>query len=221
MAESIGAAAAVATPSPMPADAIDADTSSPASSTSAAGSARVATPPPSASPSSPSAWPPSPSPSAAASPHHPHPAATAQVSIDFLVNSRRHAPPLPVPLRAPPGWAGRPTGPMRAASFPFPCLGPCGVVCSAGTLAQPFRDYQMAGSRGEWQRMCRACYGRMRARDLWGRARALAAYAVLARALLSARVRAVERVWAHGGVGYLCVRDHFEACVHVQKQRCL
>ena len=113
--------------------------------------------------------------------------------------------------RVPPEWAGQPAGPMREASFPFPCVGSCGAMCAAGTLAQPYRDYNMAGSRGEWQRICRACCGRMRARVRWGKIRAHAAYAVLARALLSAQGRALERRYAPGGAGYVYARDDFEA----------
>ena len=53
----------------------------------------------------------------------------------------------------------------------------------------------MAGSRAEWQRMCRACYGRVRARVRWDAVRrALTAYSLLARALLSAQARAAEPV---------------------------
>ena len=115
--------------------------------------------------------------------------------------------------RVPRDWAGRPFGPMLAASFPFPCVGPCGAVCAAHTLAQPYRDRDMAGSRSEWQRMCPACCGapRMCARARWGKVRARVPYGVLARALLSARARAAERVYAPGGAGYVLVRDEFEA----------
>ena len=82
---------------------------------------------------------------------------------------------------------------------------------------QPFRDYNMAGSRAEWQRMCRACYGRVRARVRWDAVRrALTAYSLLARALLSAQARAAERVYAPGGAGYVLARDDFEA--RAQKQ---
>lgn len=112
--------------------------------------------------------------------------------------------------RVPPEWAGQPAGPMREASFAFPCVGPCGAMCAAGTLAQPYRDYNMASSRGEWQRMCSACW-RTRARHRWGQVRVHVAYAVLARTLLSAHARAAERAYAPGGAGYVHARDDFEA----------
>ena len=122
--------------------------------------------------------------------------------------------------RVPPEWAGQPAGPMREASFPFPCVGPCGAICAAGTLAQPYRDYNMAGSRGEWQRICRACCGRMRARVRWDNIRrALTAYSLLAHALLPAQARAAKRAYAPGGAGYMYARDDFEACVHARKQQ--
>ena len=138
MTESVGAAAAVAPPSTVPTDALDVDGASPSSSTSAAGSAR-ALPLATGPPSSPSASGPSP-PTAPPSPISP-PTPAPPLDMGVLRNWQQQRP-LP-PLRAqsarvPPEWAGRPFGPMRAASYPFPCAGPCGAVCAAGTHAQPF-----------------------------------------------------------------------------------
>ena len=50
-----------------------------------------------------------------------------------------------------------------------------------------------------------------RARARWGKIRAHAVYAVLARALLSAHMRAAERLYAPGGAGYVHAREDFEA----------
>ena len=92
------------------------------------------------------------------------------------------------------------------------CLLACRRVCAAGTLAQPFRDSTLGG-RGEWQRMCRPCWLRMRVRALWSVARrAHSSYVarVLARGLLRALARASERVYAPGGIGFMHVRDEFD-----------
>ena len=69
-------------------------------------------------------------------------------------------------------------------------------------MAQPHRDYGIAGV-GSWQRMCRMCWLRQRARALWAKAR------VLVRGLLRAHARAAERVYAPGGIGFVRARDEF------------
>ena len=116
MTESVGAAASVAPPSTVPTDALDVDGASPSSSTSAAGSAR-ALPLATGPPSSPSASGPSP-PTAPPSPISP-PTPAPPLDMGVLRNWQQQRP-LP-PLRAqsarvPPEWAGRPSGPMRAAA---------------------------------------------------------------------------------------------------------
>ena len=124
------------------------------------------------------------------------------------------------PRPVPPGWDGRPYGPMRTAVFSFPCVGACRRVCAAGTLAQPHRDVSVAGP-GAWQRMCRACYLPLRARALWAKARrAHSSYVarVLARGLLRAYARATERAYAPGGIGYAHVRDDFVERAHKQQR---
>ena len=112
--------------------------------------------------------------------------------------------------QVPPGWDGRPCGAMRTTRFGFTCVGPCGRVCAAK------RD--VAGP-GAWQRMCRACCLRLRARALWAKARRAHYVArVLARGLLRAYVRATERVYAPGGIGYVRARDDFEERAHKQQR---
>ena len=115
--------------------------------------------------------------------------------------------------RVPPEWAGRPSGPMRAASYPFPCAGPCGAVCAAGTHAQPFRDYNMAGSLPAAGPNGSACAARATGACARGSAGTLCA--ARSRRILYWRARScrrkAERVYAPDGAGYVHARDDFEA----------
>ena len=138
--------------------------------------------------------------------------ARVQTTLNFWQQTQQRQ-----PRRVPVGWNGAPCGPTRSATHSFPCIGPCGRMCEAGTLAQPFFDAALTASthreqQRKWQRMCSACYVRERAKALWAKGRRCArAYGVLARGLLQALARATERVYAPGGIGFVQARDEFEA----------
>ena len=214
MTESVGAAAAVAPPSTMSADALDVDGASPSSSTSAApqavrGRAR---------------W------------RHHRPLrrhrrlrrrrrprqrrarrrllrrrSTSACSSTGggtgrcrpCGRSRRACRPSGPAIR--PARCARPASLFRVSAPAAPCAPQARLRSPTATTTWP------AAAASGSAYAARAACGRMRARVRWGKIRAHAAYAVLARALLSAQGRALERRYAPGGAGYVYARDDFEA----------